>query len=136
MSCKGKWHKCLHPVFGEKEIVIEEISFEQAGERKKRKIRKADDVWEYVDLFKSYFPNATELEIIYYSSGSGICPVWLFGHDTIELLNMCDISEKLGYPFEGGYFDQPALFIQAMNIIGSERAKLLKMRMGEGGRKK
>lgn len=134
-SCKGQYHKCLHPIYGKREIEIEEVSFEQAGQRQKRKIRSADDVWDYVDWVQSNRPNTLELEIVYFSYGSGICPVWIIDHMTIEMLNMIDICEKYGFPFDGGYFDQPSQFIQTSNIVSSERAKLLKMRT-ESGRKR
>jgi len=122
----------LHEVYGEKEVEINSYLTDDSGNRIKLRFTGFADICEYINKLRLDRPNVTEIECVLFGSGHEICPVALIDELSYELLNMIDLCDKI-QPTE--YFDQPALLIQGMKIVNSERARLAKLRMAADGKK-
>lgn len=132
-SCQGKSRKkCLHEVYGKKEVEILSYLKDDKGNRIKLRITGFDDICEYIDKLRIDRPNVSEIECVLFGSGHEICPIALIDELSYELLNMIYLCDKIK-PTE--YFDQPALLMQGMKVVNSERARLAKLRMATDGKK-
>ncbi len=128
-SCKGKLRKCLHGFYGQKRVKIESFLRDADGKREHRWVSGFDDICRYIDDVKKELPQINEIEAVLLGQGHGICPIPLFNELTIELLNMIDICGKIN---PTNYYDQPALYIQALSIVNAERGRLMKLRTKSG----
>lgn len=128
-SCQGKNRKCLHEVYGEKEVEILSYIRDDNGGRIKFKIENNDSFYEYFNRAITDNPGMLLLEACLLGQGSNVCPIPFFDEMTIELMNMVNLCSKIN-PTD--YFNQPALYIQAIKIIDTERARLNNLRAQDG----
>jgi len=109
----------------EKEIEITLPTFIKDVKERKFKIRNQSDVYRYIEMAKEALPeqNFSDIYLMLEIPDSNICPIPLITDLSRELLRMSNLCQN-HFPYQGGYFDQLNIYIQALSIINSEMNRI------------
>lgn len=124
-----------HPrcLFRLNEIEINVPDFPKGIGRHKRVIRSDDDAWDYLRYACKLVPELNEAEHLLRVN---VCPAPFIDRLSIELYKMYQLCGTNRFPYPGGYFDQPEIYIDAVGIIAAEENALAKEALKRDGKRK
>ena len=104
------------------------------GERITRRIANKDDMHAYLDEAFQYnvkYGNPPQALFEYFIAAE-IYPIPFIDEETIEVVNMIDLTGRID---PDKYWDMPAVFIDAKNIVDGERGRLASLRAKKIGKR-
>ncbi len=88
-------------------------------------ICSVSDIESMLEEIKRLNPNAAKIGDVAVLVRAGVCAVPLFDAFTREALRLVSIIEGGGpWPWPGTFYDQPAIFARAHEVIKSEQGKI------------
>ena len=105
-----------------KEIEIDVPNYRGGIGLHKRIIRNESDLWEYLDYALPLVPEYNAGRLLLFSAS--VCPAPFITTLSRDLFQMYQHCGQYRFPFPGCYLEQPAIYIEASNIIESEKAQL------------